>query len=380
MILQHFSLRKQIIILILSWAVLQYILFFHFGIVTRFESAKYITEAKALLQTGHYTSGNFLFYSIEILLIAFSYFTHTFPWLVVAIQLLANAVSIFLFYQLCFDITKEYLKTFFVTLFFIGLFYYQLYNVHLFTESLYFSFGIIYTYLLFSVKKISSKNIVLLLAGLSFLYFTRPTGVFFIPSTIVYLVLKFYRKKAWLVLSAFFLLGILCLYFLLNFALNSGGEFNFLVPYLNETIICGVPTIQNQHNIFIPVEKNSVEGLFYISTHYPSLFFGLASKRLFVFFGVVRPYFSTFHNILIALYFYSTYVLAIAGIKKMVSLFPDRTFYFLTNILFMTITVMFSCDEWHNRFILGLFPFFLLLASGALIRKSKMGVRGSSPR
>lgn len=375
MILQHLSLRKQIIVLISGWVALQCILFFHFGIVTQFESAKYITEAKALLQTGHYTSGNFLFYSIEILLIAFSYITHTFPWLVVVVQLLANAISVVLFYKLCFGITKDYLKTFFVTLFFISLFYYQLYNVHLFTESLYFSFGIIYTYLLFSIKKVSTQNIILLLIGLSFLYFTRPTGVFFLPSTIIYLVLKFYRKKAWLILSAFFVLGIISLYFLLNFALNSGGEFDFLLPYLDERIICGVPTIQGQHSIYIPVEKNSVQGLFYIITHYPSLFFGLAGKRLLAFFGVVRSYFSISHNIFIAFYFYSTYILAIIGLKKMMSVFLPQTFYFLANIFFMMITVMLSCDEWHNRFILGLFPFFLLLASGALITKAKNNVQ-----
>ena len=375
MILQRLSVQKQVIVLVSCWSILQCFLFYNFGIVTRFESGKYIAQANALLQTGHYTSGNFLFYSIEILLIAFSYITHTFPWLVVAIQLLVNAVSVFYFYKLCFDITKNYLQTFFVTLFFICFFYYQLYNVHLFTESLYFSFGIIYTYLLFSVKKISAKNIILLLVGISFLYFTRPTGVFFIPSTLVYLTLKFYRNKAWLILSIFFLLGVISLYFLLNFALNSGGEFDFLLPYLDERIICGVPTTQGQHSIYIPVEKNSVQGLFYIITHYPSLFFGLAGKRLLAFFGVVRSYFSFSHNIFIAIYFYSTYILGIFGLRKMISAFAPQTFYFLANICFLMITVMLSCDEWHNRFILGLFPFFLLLACGALITKERKNVQ-----
>lgn len=369
------SVRNQWFVLAMSWTVFQVIFFFHFGIVTGFESEKYIVQADSLLTKGNYTSGNFLFYSTEILLIATAKITHTFPWLVVVFQLLCNLLSVYLFYKLIFFFTKKETTSFLFTLVFQCLFYYHLYNVHLFTESLFFSFGIIYTYLLFSVQRISLKTILMLVTGLSLVYFTRPTGVFFIPSTILYLTFKFYRKKAWVILGFFFVLGIVVLYLLLNFALNSGGEFDFLLPYLDEIIICGVPTIQNQHKIYIPVEKNSVDGLFYIVTHYPSLFFQLASKRLHMFFGLVRPYYSLAHNLLIALYFYGSYLLGIIGLRKMLKSFLPHTCFFLSNIFFVMITVMLSCDEWHNRFILALFPFFLLLASGPFITKTKINVQ-----
>lgn len=368
---QVFPGKGQIIILAGVWAFLQVFFLLHFGMVTQLESVKYIAEAKYLLNQGHYTSGNFLFYSVEILLISLSYISHTFPWLVVLVQICVNGISIYFFYRLCFSLTGDLLRAFFVTLFFLGLFYYQLYNVYLFTESLYYSFGILYTYLLFSVKRLSAKSVLVLLLGLAFLYFSRPTGLFFIPSTIVYLVFKFYRNKAWYLLSGFLVFGIVALYFLLNFALKSGGEFDFLLPYLDERVICGVPTIQQPHAISVPVEKNSVEGLWYIITHYPALFFGLAGRRLLAFFGGVRSYFSTPHNIFIAFYLYSTYALAIYGFKKMIVRFLPQTAYLLTNIFFVALTVMLSCDEWHNRFMLAVFPFFLLLASGAFMKKTK---------
>jgi len=370
-----FTLRKQITALVIVWIVLQLLFLFRFGIVTQFESEKYITEAKALLQTGRYTSRNFLFYSTEILLIALSCVTHTFPWPVVAIQIIVNGISICLFYKLCFYITKNQSTAFFATLFFLLQYYYHLYNVHLFTESLYFSFGIIYTWLLFSLTRLSVKNIALLVLGLLVLYFTRPTGLFFIPSTIFFIIFKFYRRKAKLLLSALFVFGIVLLYFLLNFALNSGGEFDFLLPYLDERVICGVATISGQHRIHVPMEKNSIEGLFYIITHYPILFFSLAGRRLLTFFGVVRPFFSIAHNIFIAAYFYSAYVMIAIGFKKIITAFLPQTIYLLTNIFFVMITVMLSCDEWHNRFILAVLPFFILLASGALINKDRNNVK-----
>jgi hypothetical protein len=370
MAFKKISTRNQFLVLPLVWTLFQLTFYFKFGIVTGYESAKYITQADSVLATGHYASGNFLFYSIEILLIAFSKMANVFPWFVVTVQLLFNALSVCLFYRLCYTISKNSFTAFLFTLIFICMFYYHMYNVHLFTESLYFSFSIIYTYILFSVRKLSIKNGLLVMAALSFLYFTRPTGIFFVPSTLVYIVLRFYRKKARLILSTCFILGLAALYFLLNFALNSGGEFDFLLPYLDERVICGVPTIQGKHEIFVPVEKNSVEGLFYIITHYPSLFFGLAIKRLWAFFGVIRPYFSLGHNLFISAYFYACYLLSAIGLKKMFSNFLPQTSYMLCNICFIVITVTLSCDEWHNRFILALLPFFLLLASGAFIRKT----------
>jgi hypothetical protein len=62
--------------------------------------------------------------------------------------------------------------------------------------------------------------------------------------------------------------------------LGSGGEFDFLLPYQQEIIICGVPTISLPHHIQIPVQKNSIQGLLYVVVEHFSLFFYLSIKRL----------------------------------------------------------------------------------------------------
>jgi hypothetical protein len=85
--------------------------------------------------------------------------------------------------------------------------------------------------------------------SLTILLFTRPTGVLFIPSTILFFIIRFGKKRAlpFFVLSA--VGGLTLFYFLLNAALNSGGEFDFLLPYIQEHVICGVPTVQRPHHI-----------------------------------------------------------------------------------------------------------------------------------
>jgi hypothetical protein len=149
---------------------------------------------------------------------------------------------------------------------------------------------------------------------------------------------------------------------LFNYSIGSGGEFDFLLPYQKEMIICGVPTIPYSHNISIPVEKNSFQGLLYLIIHHFDLFFTLSVKRLSAFFGISRTYYSLFHNVFVSVYFYSIYLIILFGIRNLFKKNKAEVWFCITNIALMAITVMVSCDEWHSRFILSLLPFLLLLA------------------
>lgn len=361
-----FTNTKSLVILGILWITVHLVLFKHFGIVTEFESKKYIEQADFFLIHGQYASPNFIFYSIQILLIALSKSTNTFPVLIVIIQLIFNALSMALFYKLNLNITRNHFKAFVMTALLICMIYYEIYDLYLFTESLYFSFGIIYTFLVFSINKLSLKYICLLFFGMAILYFTRPTGLFFIPSTIAFCIFKFYRKKALVLLSIFFAIGLLSLYYLLNFALSSGGELDYLLPYSKEMILCGVPSLQTSNAINIPVNKSPMEGLWYIITNHSSLFFNLASKRLIAFWGAAREYYSLLHNIFIGIYFYTIYLFILFGLRKLVKNIVPETIYLLFNIFLIMSTAMLSCDEWHNRFLLSILPFILLLVSFVL--------------
>ncbi len=362
------SVKTHFLIIGTIWTFFQLYFLMRFDIVSEYEAAKYIEQAENLIKTGSYTSGNFLFYSTQILLIALCKKLQIGYWPIITIQIAANALSIWCFYGLVSFFTKSKIYALGFTIAFLAFIYYHLYNVYLFTESLYFSFSIIYTYVLFQTKKLSFKRILVLIFFVLFLYFSRPVGLFFLPATILFFVFKFYKKRALLISSLgapFFIL----LYFLINNSLNSGGELDFLLPYLDERIICGVPTINQAHIIVNPYEKNSIEGLAYIISNHGNLFFRLAIKRLIAFFGVIRPYYSLPHNIFIAIYYYSIYCFILFGIRNMLTQWLPQLIFMSTIISFTVITVMLSCDEWHNRFILAILPFFLLLATAPFLQK-----------
>lgn len=355
--------KNQFLLLAVIWFCMQIFFIYQSGIVTDLEATKYINEAHHFITTGKYTTNNYLFYSVQILLIALCLKLHIGFWFVVLIQIIFNGISVICFYKIVDRISKNKWLPFFGTLYFLLLFYYHLFNTFLFTESLFFSLSIIYTYVLFSIKELEFKSIILILVFLGLLYFTRPTGIFFIPATYLYLVIRFFPKKAFLIIALSSIAGVVGLFFLLNYSLGSGGELDFLLPYTNEMVICGVSTLPQPHQFSVPVEKNSIQGLIYIITHNFGLFARLALQRLIKFFGVYRSFYSVFHNAAIVGYFFIIYATIIFYFKNAFKAYKAESVFLLVNIFLMSLTVMLSCDEWGNRFILSVVPLFLLLAA-----------------
>jgi hypothetical protein len=362
--------KKALAIIAGCWMLLQLLLLNQFGIVTGYEAVKYIEQAQSLINSGSYTSKNFVFYSTEILLISFCYKIGIGLWLIVVLQLAANGLSVFLFYKLVKRFGTNDAVAFLCTLFFLAMFYYHLYNVHVFTESLFFSFSIIFAYLLFAAHKFNFGLIIRIALCLLVIIFTRPTGILFIPATLFYFIFRFGKKHRWPLFIFTIMSGLFLFYLLLNAALNSGGEFDFLLPYAEEHIICGVPGIQQPHDIKMPVNKNSVEGLWHVITNNSELFFRLAKERFVAFWGVRRSFYSFGHNVFIMAYFYILYLFIFLGLRKMFRLHLPQTVFMLTYIFLVALTTLLSCDEWHNRFIFSILPFLLLLGTGIFTKKA----------
>src|SRR5258708_1554832 len=94
-------------ILVLAWIIVQTFLFYKNGILTGFESGKYIEQANNIINHGRVSTPNFWLYSIQIFLIATSIKLHTGFILVVIVQLLFNALAGFYFYRLCKKLIDE---------------------------------------------------------------------------------------------------------------------------------------------------------------------------------------------------------------------------------------------------------------------------------
>ena len=248
---------------------------------------------------------------------------------------------------------------------------FKIYNSFLYTESIFFSLSVIYSCYLLNTVKFNSKRIIVLLFLLFLLCITRPTGIFFLGATIIYLFSKLSGQLSLLKRTAIFIGLAATGLFILNMILGMGGGIDIILPFREEHIICGEPTVAYQTSINESSNNNSLAGLFYYITHNFSQFSTLAWLKTKAFFGLTRPFYSTAHNIFITAYFYPLYILIVLAMVRFRKAIPVFFVYFISITLIFWLSVVFSCDEWHNRFFLGLTPFLIIPALYLFTKKKE---------
>lgn len=373
------KIQRPHLLLFGIWALLQVFFFVNFGLVTTVgEPPKYIEQARNMLDTGQFTSSNFWLYYTEIFFIMIAIKLKLGWFFVVAVHLAFSLWAQFTLYRFSARLFQPQ-TALCISLLFLANFPMHQYNVFLQTESLFFSFSILFTAYLLQSKELTTKSIIIIVCTLAVLSITRPTGLLFIPATVLYLFFRFFSsfsmfKKILIVAGS----SVVFL-FLLNKALSSGGELNFILPYLNEHIICGVPTIDHVLDTHRVDEGNSLYGLLHYITHHFGQFCKMTFYRSKAFLGLTRTYFSTGHNLFLVVFYYSIFILALAGMGWWRRNQPHALLFFILHILATWGTVILTCDDWHNRFFLTISPWLFLLAAPVIrfINKRTQGLLNS---
>ena len=353
-------------ILLLLWLLLNTFFLLQKGIYIHGESDTYIYEARVFLATGAPHTANYWLYIIQILLIAFCIKFHLGFFLVVLIQLLLNLIATAFFYKTIQYIFGNSRIAFVATLLLLANYFYQEFNTYLYTESLFYSFTLILSCYLIHVQTLTVKRISIITAMLVITCITRPSGLLFLPPVFLYLFLVFFRNmSAWKKIAWLTSLAILFLC-LLNLALGSGGELDFMLPFRDERIICDVPTLP----AFLPIKTaangNSLYGLLYYITHNTPQFLKMAGLRSVAFWGLYRDYYSTLHNSYLIVFFGALHLMTLASLGYWFKHNPNILWYLLSAIALTWFTVMLTCDNWDNRFYLTISPFLIILATPTL--------------
>jgi hypothetical protein len=361
-----FIIYKNEIFLALCWLAVHSFLLYQNGIQTGFEARKYIEEADNLLKNGQVSSPNFWLYSTQIFLLAAA---KKIQVGFIPVMLVQWAFSLFAAFTLHTFIKRVSNKAtaFVILLLFVFNIPLQTFDSFLQTESLFHSFAILFSCYLLSIQDLTWKNFLYVLLFLLMISFTRPTGLLWFPCAFIYLFFKFFRAYSLLLKISMTLAVVIGFLFFLDIAIGSGGEFDFMLPFRNENIICGVPTVASDIDIKISGNPNSLSGLAYYITHNTDQFTRLAWMRTKAFFGLQRTYYSHGHNIYLAICFYSLYILAASGLGLWVRRNKPLVLYCLSLIFLTWITVILSCDDWHNRFLLTVAPYLYILSIPAFM-------------
>ena len=135
-------------------------------------------------------------------------------------------------------------------------------------------------------------------------------------------------------------------------------------PFIEEHTICLLPDKTEHPRLVLSESTLPVNQIFYYIFHNPLHFLELAAKRWLAFFGLYRPYYSTLHNAYLVSSIIFIYSLACYGIKYFNRCVParDKAFIF-ASICTFSIAIAFQCDDYHNRFIMPIFPYIFLIAA-----------------
>ncbi len=352
------------LLLFFLWLLLQSVLFFQFGLVTKGEAVKYLAEAEYWKQYHNFSQPKYLFYSVYIAIQLFFGETGLGITGVYFFQLILNLISLLFFYKLSIRYFNSETSALIASFLLIVCLPWQLWTTHLYTESVFINLVIIFTYFLLKPnKKIGGY----LLTGifLLLLIFTRPTGMLFIPLVLIWYMIKWIREKKWIILSFTFLVSLSTFIMILNYAMKGEGEFEFLKPFIEAHIICGVPQALND-KLELPADGNSIQGLLYYISHNPLHFLKLSFQKLGVFFGITRSYYSPMHNLAIRLFFYPLYAFAIVGLVTGRKNNSEMAIFLSFGIGLFALSITLTCDDWLNRFIMPVLPYIILLATAGI--------------
>ena len=354
-----FFLTRPIGALICIWALVNIIFLIKNGIVTTGEAEKYINEAHLFIQSGKLSSPNFWLYFTQIFLISICFKTGLGFGLAITVQLLFNLLATLSFYKLLLYIFEKPQIAVLGTIIILLNYPYQEFNTFLQTESLFYSFTLIYTSYFLRSEKISVKFFLTILAWLLIISITRPTGLLFLAPTFIFI---FFKKLGLIKKIVIFICSVFLFLYIVNIALGSGGELDFMLPFRDEQIICGVPTLPEFKKIQTVQNPNSIYGLIYYVTHNFGQFSRMAWLRTLAFFGLYRSYYSTWHNIYLIAYFYPLLITALLGIAYWLRTHVYKFMFLFIIILLTWMTVILTCDDWHNRFYLSISPYIIVLS------------------
>jgi hypothetical protein len=364
------SERNFLIALSLLWLLMQVALHKQFGLVTQDEAAKYIREAGLLVDGQPYTKIQYLLYSTYILFLSFCLKIKIGLYGAFVLQTALSGLSMYYFYKLACLLSGNQTQSKIATLYLVCCFPYQAWNTYLYTESFFLSLTIFFLYCFFK-KGLKNAGTLFLMAAV---LFARPTGIIAVSAVLLFALFRYVKDKKLNPVSM--LIGatvVTALFLLTNRFLSIGGSFDFARPFLEGHVICDVPTKELSGVDPAAIRNaNSIQGMIQLFFHSPGFFLELFYKRTISFFGFVRSYYSTGHNAILMALFYPLYLAVIVSMVQMLRRRAKLALFFLLFTGFFYLSVIMSCDDWLNRFVMPVIPVLVLAAACIRFKKEDL--------
>jgi hypothetical protein len=336
---------------------------FQYGIQLSGEAEKYIDNAHRIMNFEELRNGIFgvFYYSYSIIVTFFIKFSINLN-AVAIFQILLSFIAATYLYKLLINITAN--KTIAFVFFIAYLFCYpiQKWNFFLYSESLHVSLVTIGTYIFHkAVTDINRPNLIKLGIIIIAIFFSRPVGIIFLIAVVMVMMIwaiNNKKKSVFFVLLACFIAGAIAVFY------------SPITTYINPDsirrmeVICQVSE-KGEELPYTEFNRTGLGTAFKVIKNDIGFgnFISNGGKKLLAFFGMCRSYYSTANNSFLILY-WLLYPFAIIGtFSKQGRSFNYIRLLALFYVLITSVALIFTCDDWANRFIAPVFPFIILLAA-----------------
>jgi len=358
---------KKIVAVAIAYFSISVGLLSEFGIQLSGEAEKFIENANRLISGQELFNGVFgYFYIVYSLLVALFIKLSVNLVFVAVVQIILSFFAALCLYRLLSRVLENRHIAFLFFIAYLLCYPIQKWNFFLYSESVHTSLLVIGIYLFNNwmndrkFNRLVAFGVVLLL-----ILFSRPVGILFLMSLFIVLLFWLYLNKKRIQFYILTGIGLVSVVIILNSPFTA-----FVNPdsIRRMEIICQVP----ETNDTMAYHEYNREGLYKAfnviknEIGFGNLFMN-GFKKLGYFFGMYRSYYSWQNNLLLICFTFF-YPFALIGIFSK----HDKSFYYVRlfavmYLMFTSIGIFFTCDEWSNRFISPAFPFILILAAGGFL-------------
>jgi len=338
-----------------SHLLVLFLLYSKSGISFSNESEKYLAIARRLSVENYREELRYLWgYSFYIFFLALCFKLGFSVYFILLVQYLISLTGFYLFYK--FIVSQTFLPELYsrICLLLIVTCPVMLYwQLTFYTESVFPALVMISIYYFFK----SEVNPFLLAVLWIIVLFCRPVGVFYAIALVFVLI-----KKREIKFAPLFLYGSLAIVFVIILLFLPIHYNDFALPVYQGSVICGFPAYPQ--SVLSPGNYSLLEiyGLF-LKEHGLKDLLVITLKKIVVFFTITRPYYSIPHNLINSVY-YAFIIGGLPGFYKIAKKGSNREFigYFSAVFIGSLLIVALVYNEWSERFIVPLLPFFILLA------------------
>ena len=351
--------RSPIIVTI--WLLTTLFYWHSFELGTDLEADKYIREARHFINTGHISETRYWFYCVTIFIIVTSLKLGLGLYGAFIIQGIINLLAYLFFFKALKSIFTNKLVALCIIIYLLLFWPYQSWVVFLYTESIFYSAILILTATLILYKPVNMKNIFFISLALLLTIISRPLGILFTVG--VYLYIFYYAQKLQKIIIAGGSVVLLVLgYVVINKIFSTLPDWHITQAFEEESIICDWPSSAPHPLLNLDKTGSPVYQLYYYVIHNFSHCIHFVGIKLQYFFFMTRNYFGRGHNYflllnIIPVYFLAAFSLFIKKENKRIAIF------LLSSIFIYTLAISLQCDDYHNRFVLSIYPFFVVLAA-----------------